>query len=332
MRFDIFNQKNSSSTSAPQIRIIFMGTPDFAKTTLEELIAKEYNVVAVYTQADKPVGRKQELAESPVKMFAKTKNIPVEQPGKLDEEAVRNIAAYKPDLIIVAAYGKLLPKKILSLPGLGCLNIHASLLPRWRGASPIQNALLSGDTKTGVTVMLMDDGLDTGPIIAQKSVPILPEDTTATLLARLSTEGTALLIETLPLWIKRKIEPKTQEEEAATQCQLVEREDGKIFWNNDAESIYNQYRAFTPWPGVFTFIRREQGEFIRIKLRRISLQRTNPATERKLGEVFETGEKIAVQTGQGLIFIEELQLSGKDSLPIREFLNGQPDFVGSILE
>jgi methionyl-tRNA formyltransferase len=332
MRFDLFNKDKNQSEVIPQVRIIFMGTPDFAKTVLEELLAKEYNIVAVYTRGDKPSGRKQELTEPPVKTLAKSMNIPVEQPEKLDDDAIKKIIDYKPDLIIVAAYGKLLPKKLLNLPGLGCLNIHASFLPRWRGASPIQNALLAGDGQTGVTIMLMDEGLDTGPTVAQKNFQILPDETSSTLTEKLSREGTTLLLETLPLWIRRKIEPRKQNDEEATLCQLIEREDGKIFWNESAETIYNQYRAFTPWPGIFTYLRRNQGEFTRVKFPRVSLQKTNPTTPRKLGEVFEVGEKIAVQTGQGLIFIEEIQFSGKDPMPIRLFLNGQPDLIGSILE
>ena len=333
MRFDFFGKKQENRTEViPQVRVVFMGTPQFARTALEGLIAKEYNVVAVFTGSDKPVGRKQEITESPVKIYAKSLNIPVEQPNRLDEDAVAKLSAYKPDLIVVAAYGRLLPKKVLDLPGLGCLNIHGSILPRWRGASPVQNALLAGDDKTGITIMLMDESLDTGPVISQKSVPILPEDTAATLMDKLSVEGTALLLETLPLWIRRKIEPRPQETEGATLCQLIEREDGKIFWNESAETICTQYRAFTPWPGIFTFLKRDQGEFLRIKLPRITYQKTNPATQHQLGEVFEVGEKIAVQTGLGLVFIEEIQVSGKDATPIRAFLNGNPDFIGSVLE
>ncbi len=333
MRFDFFSRKQEGKAEIiPQVRVVFMGTPQFAKTALEGLIAKEYNVVAVFTGSDKPVGRKQEIAESPVKSYAKSRGIPVEQPNRLDADAIARLTSYKPDLIVVAAYGRLLSKKILDLPGLGCLNIHGSLLPRWRGASPVQNALLAGDEKTGVTIMLMDENLDTGPVIAMKNIPILPEDTAAALMDKLSSEGTALLLETLPLWIRRKIEPRPQETEGVTLCQLIEREDGKIFWNESAESIHNQYRAFTPWPGVFTFLKRDQGEFLRIKFPHITYQKTNPEAEYKLGEVFEVGEKIAVQTGLGLVFIEEIQVSGKDATPIRAFLNGNPDFIGNVLE
>jgi methionyl-tRNA formyltransferase len=333
MRFDLFNKKEQELTTQKiaQIRIVFMGTPDFSKIILEGLVSEGYNVVSVFTQPDRPVGRKQEITSSPVKICAMQNGIPVEQPERLDDEAVKAISLLKPDLVIVAAYGEIVPKRILDMPGFGCLNIHTSILPRWRGASPIQNALLAGDEMTGVTIMLMDEALDTGPIISQKNVAISPDDTTASLTEKLSRESVELLLETLPLWIRRKVEPRAQQDDGVTLCQLVEREDGRVFWNSSAETIYNQYRAFTPWPGIFTFWKRGQGEFVRIKLTRVSIQKTNPTSERKLGEVFEAGEKIAVQTGQGLLFIEELRLSGKDSANIRAFLNGQPDFVGSVL-
>ncbi len=315
----------------PKIRVVFMGTPGFAETVLSGLIEKEYNIIAIFAQPDRPAGRKQELAVPPVKTLALSKGIPVEQPDRLDAAAIARVKELKPDIIIVAAYGKILPKEILDIPGFGCVNVHASLLPRWRGASPAQNALIEGDAETGVSIMLMDQGMDTGAILSQQSIAIAQEDTSETLLGKLGTLGSTLLLETLPLWIRKKIEPKEQDASLATACQLIEREDGRIFWNESAESIWNRYRGLTPWPGVFSFWKRPGEEFMRIKLSRISLQKTDPATERKLGEVFEAGEHIAVRAGTGLILLEELQPSGKEPMSARDFANGHPDFVGSVL-
>ncbi len=332
MLFDVLRNRAKETSAVPQIRVVFMGTPDFAATALRKLLDTDYHVVAVYTQPDKPVGRKQEMTASPVKLLAVGNSIPVEQPARFDQAAIDTLRQYKPDVIIVAAYGKILPKGVLDIPGFGCVNIHGSLLPRWRGASPVQNALLSGDEETGVTIMLMDEGMDTGPILAQMAVPIAPDDTSATLLDRLASAGADFLIETLPLFIRRKIEARPQPEAGATLCQLIERDDGRILWNETAETIWNQYRGLSPWPGVFTFWRVTDGEFVRLKLTRIAIDRADPSPRKRLGEVFEYGEKIGVQTGSGVIFIESLQPSGKDEMTARDFLNGRKGFLGSILE
>lgn len=334
MPFDAFRKYlnyRAKPGATPKIRVVFMGTPGFAEIMLRALIEKEYNIVAVFAQPDRPAGRKQELAAPPVKSLAISQGIPVEQPDRLDAAAIARMKELKPDLVVVAAYGKILPKEILDIPGFGCVNVHASLLPRWRGASPVQNALIEGDTETGISIMLMDQGMDTGAILSQQSIAIAQEDTSETLLGKLGVLGSALLLETLPLWIRKKIEPKEQDSATATVCQLIEREDGRIFWNESAESIWNRYRGLSPWPGIFSFWKRPGEEFIRIKLSRISPQKTNPATERKLGEVFEVGEHIAVRAGTGLILLEELQPSGKEPMSARDFANGHPDFIGSIL-
>lgn len=342
MKFDIFRRKKGKKEDppkqeetrgkAPKIRVVFMGTPEFAEIVLGGLIEGGFALVAVYTQPDKPAGRKQEVSEPPVKILALGNAITVEQPDSFDEVAIEKLKSYKPDLIVVAAYGKILPKAVLDIPGFGCLNIHASLLPRWRGASPVQNTLLSGETETGVTVMLMDEGLDTGSIVAQKVVPIEPDDNTETLLPKLAREGVRLLVDKVPLWIERKLEATPQDEEHATLCSLIEREDGRIFWNKSAESIANRYRALSPWPGIFTFWKQNGGEFMRLKLPQISWQKTNPVEPHRLGEVFEVGEKIAVQTREGLVFLEEIQASGKTRVPARDFVNGYPNFLGTVLE
>ena len=312
-------------------KIVFMGTPYFAEIVLSALVEAGHSVVAAYTQPDKPTGRDQEVAQCPVKVLAESHNIPVEQPSALNDDAIKTFRSYDADIVIVAAYGKILPESMLKIPEFGFVNIHASLLPRWRGASPIQNALLAGDMETGVTLMQIEKGTDTGPLLAARSLPILPEDNLDTLTAKLAREGASLLLETLPNIFKKTIEPKPQDHEQATVCQLIEREDGKIFWNEEAETIYNRYRALSPWPGIFSFWKRENS-LLRIKFHRISIQKKNPETKYPLGQVFEIGEHIGVQTGNGIVFLEEVQLEGKNRTSMREFLQGYPDFVGAMLE
>lgn len=320
-----------TTVEIPKIRVVFMGTPLLSATIFEALLQKNYNVVGVVTKPDRPTGRKQELAESPVKQVALKNNIPFLQPEKIDQVAIESIRTWKPDLIIVVAYGKILPPALLDMPGFGCVNFHPSLLPKWRGASPIQNALLSGETETGVTLMLLDRGMDTGDILAQVTVPIAPADTTPTLTDKLVTKGIELLLTTLPLWIERRITPKKQDETKVTLCQMIERSDGHIIWTDDAESIYNRYRALSPWPGVYTYWKKKD-DLLRLKLIKLSYQKQNPQIASPLATVFEIGDKVGVQTMTGIIFLEEVQLEGKTPLPIHDFLLGNEGFIGSSLE
>ena len=315
----------------PQVRTVFMGTPHLAAALLETLITEKYNIVGVITQPDKPAGRKKELKASAVKELALKHSLPLEQPRKMDAEAIGKIRDWKPDLIVVAAYGKILSEEVLKIPGLGALNVHASLLPRWRGASPIQNSLLAGDQETGVTLMVMDKGMDTGDIITQKTIPIAPDDTQETLSTKITEAGQSLLVETLPLWVKRKIPATPQSEEGITLCQLIEREDGHILFTEDAESIYNRYRALYPWPGIFAFWKKGDG-VQRMKLTKISYQKQSPQIPKKLGEVFELGEHIGIQTSTGVIFLEEIQPEGKTAMSISDFVRGNQDFIGSLLQ
>ncbi len=336
MSFDIYKQATETdgeTKNSPQIRVVFMGTPDFAATVLEALLKERYNVVAVYTKQDKAVGRKQEIVSSPVKQLAIKHSVLVEQPETFDAVAENKLRSYKPDIIIVAAYGKILSKSVLDMPGFGCINIHASLLPRWRGASPVQNALLASDTETGVTLMLMDEGIDTGPVLAKRSTPILKNDTFPDLLGRLAILGSDLLLEQLPLWIARAVEPMTQSEASATLCQLIDRSDGKISWNNSGESIWDQYRALFPWPGIFTFWKIREGEFMRLKLTAVSLdEEGSQQDKRPFGKVFEKNGDIFVATSTSPIRIERIQPSGKADMSIRDFLNGHTEFVGGTLQ
>jgi len=315
----------------PKIRVVFMGTPDFAGTVFRGVLDAGYRVVAAYTKPDKPSGRKREVVASPVKRIATDRGIPVEQPSRFDEDAVKTLRSYAPDLILVAAYGKILPRSVLDIPGFGCVNVHASLLPRFRGASPVQNALLQGEKETGITLILMDEGLDTGDMLTRTSRVILPEDTGETLLTKLAGDAVTLLRETLPFFIERKLEPKPQDDRQATVCQLIEREDGRIFWNETAETIWNRYRGLTPWPGIFTFWKQADGSFIRLKMTRISVRKDIPADKKSFGEVVVSENRVAVRTSEGLVFLEEIQPEGKKPMAIRDFLNGRPDLIGSRL-
>lgn len=319
------------SQGAPKIRVVFMGTPELSAHLLSDLLEARYNIVGVVTKPDKPVGRSKTIEESPVKKLALEKSLPLLQPERMDAETLATLTDWKPDLIVVAAYGKILPEAVLSLPGFGCVNFHTSLLPLWRGASPIQNALLTGATETGVTIMLMDKGMDTGDILTQVTVPIAPDDTTATLTEKLGTAGSHLLLETLPDWVERRLTPQKQSDEDATLCQLIERSDGKIVWSDDAESLYNRYRALTPWPGIYCFWRKKDN-LLRLKLLTVSVQKMNPEHRQPIGMVSEIGEKVGVQTGNGILFLEEVQLEGKSPMAIRDFLNGNDGFIGTLLE
>ncbi len=315
----------------PKIRTIFMGTPIFSAGILSALIDEKYNIVSVITQPDKKVGRKQEIEESAVKKEAQKNNIPVLQIAKFDEDALTQIKALNPDLIIVVAYGKILPPSVLEIPGFGCINVHASLLPKFRGASPIQNAILLGEKETGISIMQMDKGMDTGPLFAQASLPIDENDTKDIVYEKLMKLAKDLLIDTLPRIIKRTLIPISQKNEDATLCQLIEREDGHIMWTETAHDIYNRYRALYPWPGIFSLLKTEDG-LTRLKLIKISHQKQSPKSQHPLGEVFEMGEKIAVQTGNGVIFLEEIQLEGKRALSIQDFIRGKKDIIGSFLQ
>lgn len=325
------SKATNNSQSAPDVRVVFMGTPSFAETILSSLVEANYNIIAVYTKPDKPIGRKQEVSKSPVKVFAEEHSLPIEQPEKFNDEALDRLRSYQPDIIVVAAYGKILPKAVLHLPKQGCVNVHASLLPRWRGASPIQNALLVGDTETGITIMLMNEGVDTGDILSARSMSISTDDTTEKLSVRLASEGASLLIETLPKWIGKEIEPIVQDGSKATLCQLIDREDGRIFWSEDAEMILNRYRALTPWPGVFTFWKRE-GFPVRLKLSAVSRQNSETEVRHAIGEVCEVGDKIGVKTGRGILFFDTVHMEGKMPQPTKEFARGYPEFIGAILE
>jgi methionyl-tRNA formyltransferase len=306
-------------------RAVFMGTPEFAVPTLRRLL-QAYQVVGVVTQPDRPAGRGRKLQPPPVKELALAQGLPVLQPRSLrkDPAAVQAIADLEPDVIVVAAYGLILPQSVLDIPPHGCLNIHASLLPKYRGPAPIPAAILAGDGETGVTIMLMDAGMDTGPIIAQRRTPIHPDDTTASLSARLAELGAELLLEVLPGWLSGELTPQPQDDAQATYCGLIRKEDGGIDWTQPAEFIARQVRAYNPWPGAFTFWRGQ----------RLKVLRARPVeapTDSPPGTVTLVERLPGVITGEGVLLLEEVQLAGKRAMPADVFIRGHRDFVGSRL-
>ncbi len=308
------------------IRTIFMGTPDIAVPSLQALHEHpEFDVVGVVTQPDRRAGRGRKITPSAVKAYALDAGIEtILQPARLrDPEAVERLAALKPELIVVVAYGQILRPNVLSLPTHGCINVHASLLPRWRGASPITAAILAGDPITGITIMRMDEGMDTGPILSQQAEIIHPHDTTATLSERLGRLGAALLMETLPCYLEGKIAPKPQDHEHATVCRLIKKEHARIDWTRPAVEIERMVRAYQPWPVAFTTWK---GQTLKIGAASVAKGHAEP------GLVIPWNHKAAVGTGQDLLIIEQAQLPGKKMLAIADFLRGRPDFLGAKLE
>lgn len=313
-------------------KVIFMGTPDFAVPALNALIEtadrNQWEVLAVVTQPDRPKGRGKTLAAPPVKIAAQKAGVKVFQPSTLkSQEAVTELAWLKPDVIIVAAFGQILRKNVLDLPPHGCLNIHASLLPRWRGASPVTAAIRAGDTETGVTLMQMDEGLDTGPMIARRSVPIQPTDTAGTLTTTLAKLGAALLVDTLPNWLAGNIAPQPQNDALATMAPRLQKTEGAIDWTQSAAEIERQVRAFHPWPGTFTRGPRGQLKIITVNLSANTL----PPSGSKPGTVFRQQPGVYVTTGLGAIRLETVQPAGKTPMQATALLNGQPELLGAQL-
>jgi len=310
-----------------KVRTIFMGTPQFAVTILESLLSSPYRVLAVYTQPDKPVGRGRQVAFPPVKRLALEHGIPVIQAQTLkSSEVLEKLASFQPELIIVAAFGYILPPEVLSLPRFACLNVHPSLLPRHRGPSPVANTILCGDELTGVTIMLMDSGMDTGPILAQEKVGISFMDTTGSLSSRLADVGAKLLLETLPNWLGGQLEPQAQEESQATYSKLTTSEDAAIDWHLSAVELWRRIRAYNPWPGCYTWC---QGK-------RLKIHEATPVEGMAEGEIgaviaLEEPPRVGVITGRGILGLGQVQLEGKRKMSIEDFVRGKRDFIGSIL-
>lgn len=311
------------------MRIVFMGTPEFSVPPLEYLLKSEYQVVAVYTQPDKPTGRGRSMEQSPVKKVALEHGVRVFQPLKLrDAEEVERLARLKPDLIVVSAFGQILPQSMLDIPGFGCLNIHPSLLPRHRGATPIPSAILAGDEETGVTIMLMDAGMDTGPIVSQIIVGIEPGDTAESLGRKLSQASVRLLGETLPLWFERSLKVTPQDNSKATYSRPISKSDGLVNWKMSADEIYRRVRAFYPWPGCYTIWK---GKVLKILAAAVVHKGGELTPGRVIALPQGQGAPVGVETENGVLSLLRVQLEGRRALPVEEFLLGQRDFVGSIL-
>ena len=304
------------------LRIIFMGTPELAAASLSALLCEPaFQIVAVVTQPDRPKGRDLKLQPSPVKLVGASAGVPVLQPSKArDEQFIAQLRAFEPDLIAVAAFGQILPKAILDLPRWGCLNVHTSLLPKYRGASPIQSAILNGETEIGVTIMKMDVGLDTGDILTQRPTPIRDEDNAATLHDRLAHLGAKLLVQTIPDYVAGKIQPRPQQHELATHVVKIKKEDGRIDWQQPARAIWNRVRAFTPWPGAFTFLP-AQPQPLLLKIWQAELAGGQGAA----GEILTADKNgIVIACGEGALRVTQLQREGGRRINAAEFLAGHP--------
>jgi methionyl-tRNA formyltransferase len=302
-----------------------MGTPEFAVPALKAL-DDAFEVVGVVTQPDRPCGRGRRVVSSPVKDLALARALPIFQPCSLrTEEAVGRLAAWKADVFVVAAFGHILRQDVLDLPPHGCINVHASLLPRWRGAAPVAAAILSGDESTGVTIMKMDAGLDTGDVLAQRVELIAAEDTRQTLEERLALLGAPLLVEVLPLYIDGDLEPRSQPDDGVTLAPCLTREDGLLNWERPAVELDRRVRAFVPWPGTYTSWRG----------RRLKILRAVPVPgwrgDAPPGTVIPCEAGAAVATGEGVLRLQTVQLAGKRPMDISAFLQGQREFVGSRL-
>ena len=318
------------------MRLVFMGTPGYAVPVLETLVSAGYNVVGAYTQPDKPRGRGRSPEPSPVKTCALQRGLNVFQPESLRREGTQaELASLHPDAIVVAAYGKILPSTVLSTPEHGCLNVHPSLLPKYRGPSPVATAILEGETGTGTSIILLDEGMDTGPILASRELVNFlveetgEEETGEEVTWSLFKLGAELMADTLPRWLRGEIVPKAQDEKQATVTKKLEKHDGEADWMLPADVLKRRLRAFTPWPGLFTHWR---GKIVKI----ISASVLPPALSsgQEPGLVIplkDTGTVLGVVTGQGVLALDSVQMEGRRVVSSSEFLQGYPDFLGTRL-
>jgi len=295
-----------------------MGSPDFAAVALRSL-AEKFNVVGVVTQPDRRAGRGKKMVSPPVKLIADELDIPVIQPRRVrDEDAMVSIREFAPDLIVVAAYGQILRPNLLQLPRYGCINIHGSLLPRWRGAAPIQAAILAGDAETGITIMLMDEGIDTGDMLSQRALPIADDDTAETLFKKLAPLGADLLIETLPKYLSGEIQPQPQPEEGATYAKMLKKADGLLDFSQTAEELERKIRAFSPWPG--TFFEWNGAPF------KIHRAHVGEGKSPGIGTQVKIKGVPAIGTSEGILILDQVQPAGKKSMSGKSFLAGGRDW------
>ena len=300
-------------------RVVFMGTPDFAAPSLRALL-QAHEVVAVVTQPDRPAGRSRQVRMSPIKELARAEGLPVMQPKRLrgDADAIARLANFHADAFAVAAYGQILPQAVLDIPDKGVINVHASLLPRWRGASPIQAAIRAGDADSGATIMLLDAGLDTGPILSQRAIPITKDETGGSLHDKLADLGAELLSETLPAWLNGEITPQKQNSALSTYAPQLKKADGEIDWTMPAVEIARLVRAYNPWPLAYTLWRDQRLTIV-----------DGCAVEGQIapGLVRRTNTCLSIGAGDGCFMPTIAQLPGKKRLPITDFINGYPDFA-----
>lgn len=301
------------------MRIIFMGTPDFAVPSLEALLNSGDEVVGVVTQPDRPKGRGQTLAVSPVKALALRRQIPILQPTKMKApDFLSALQEWNADVIAVAAFGRILPPSILSLPRNGCVNVHGSLLPRYRGAAPIQWAIINGDSETGITTILMDEGMDTGAILLQERLTIEPEDTAGSLSVRMAALGGRVLVETLERLKAGTVTPKRQDDSQATLAPILKKEDGLVDWNSPARGLADRIRGLTPWPGAYTFL--DGDRWVLSKAAPLS----EPATAAPGTITAVSKHAIHVATGDGLLTVTELQVANSRRMTVSQYLAGHP--------
>jgi methionyl-tRNA formyltransferase len=302
------------------MKIVYMGTPDFAVPPLESIVAAGHTVAMVYTQPDRPAGRGNKLRKPPVKVAAEALNLPIAQPNTLKGEegatVLQDLATIQPDLIVVAAYGQILPKSLLALPEHGCVNLHASLLPRWRGASPIQAAIRAGDPETGVTLMLMDEGLDTGAMLVKKSISIDEHDTAGSLHDSLSALAASMVVPGIEAWVDGKLVDEAQNDASSSYAPMLKKRDGWISWDLDAQTLCNHVRAMIPWPGA-------QAELAGVSVRLGAARMAGDSNEDP-GTIFSLdGDRALVSTGDGAVSFQTIHPAGKRSMPFSDFLSGR---------
>jgi methionyl-tRNA formyltransferase len=308
--------------TAPQLRIVFAGTPDFAAGHLQHLLAQGCNVVSAYSQPDRPSGRGKKLSPSPVKALALQHGIPVEQPLGFAAEALSTLASWHADVMIVVAYGLLLPPAVLALPRHGCINVHASLLPRWRGAAPIERAMLAGDAETGVSIMQMNAGLDTGPVLARASTPISDQDTAASLTARLQALGCQTLDSVLAQLLAGTTHAEPQTESDACYARKLNKAEAAIDWTRPASSIQRQVRAFFPRSPAYCLFHGQRVRIIQAKVLPESCSSADPGTI-----IRETAAGIVIACGSEALEVSQVQLEGKSATTIASLHNGHPDLL-----
>jgi len=320
------DEKVTSQPFSARPRIMFMGTPHFAVPTLKTLVREGYDIVSVVTQPDRPKGRGQKLTPSPVKLAAEESGVSIVQPQRLDDDFLRVVSALEPELLVVIAFGQIIPGKVLCSVPWGGINIHASLLPKYRGSAPIQWAIIQDEPQTGLTTMFMDEGMDTGPILLQRTVSIPEGQTAGELHDRLSDLAPGLLIETLKGLAQGTVKAKEQDNTLATYTAKLTKEHGLLDWSWSVSRICGLIRGLDPWPGAYTFFNGKMLKLYGCSVAETGQTGSAPGTVRDLTE-----KGLEVQAGDGAVIVREIQAPGKKRLPVREFVKGSPLSLGSIL-